>query len=83
MNLNNLLKDELQYELRFRGIKSDAEIQTLRKLLRSAITESVVVNVNTLTRKDIPELLQAVVNKIVELRAVVELEHSDTPTVVA
>ena len=82
MNLNYLLKDELQYELRVRGIKSDAQLQTLRKSLRSAISEGVVVNLNAITRKDIPDFLQAVVKKIVELQAIVELEYSDTPKVV-
>jgi hypothetical protein len=49
MNLNYLLKEEPQYEVPVRGIKSDRMVETLRKLFRSAIAEGVMVNLNALT----------------------------------
>jgi hypothetical protein len=75
MNPNYLLKDELQYQLLIRGIKSEAEVQTLRMLLRSA---NVAVNVSALSRKDIPELIQTVVYKVAEIQTIVAWEQSYT-----
>jgi len=40
-NPNYLLKDELLYELLVRGISSDSDVHTLRKLFRAVVTDKV------------------------------------------
>jgi hypothetical protein len=46
MNPNFMLKDELLYELGIRGISSDADVQTLRKLFRSVVSEDLTVDLS-------------------------------------
>jgi len=44
MNPNFLLKDEVLYELGIRGITSDADVHTLRKLFQSVAAEDLPVD---------------------------------------
>jgi len=46
MNPNFLLKDELLYELCSRGISSEADVQTLRRLFRSVVSEDLPVDLS-------------------------------------
>ena len=48
MNPNFLLKDELHCELKIRGISSDADVQTLRKLFRSVVSEGLPIDLRNL-----------------------------------
>jgi hypothetical protein len=82
MNPNYIFKDGLQYKIFIRGIRSDVEVQTLRKLLRSAVTENVAVKLSALSRKDISELFQIVLYKVAELRTIVGSEQSDKASLV-
>jgi hypothetical protein len=61
MNPNYLLKDELQYELLVTGIKSEADVQTLRKLFRLVFSENVRVELTGLGILKVQELYQTVV----------------------
>jgi hypothetical protein len=55
MNPNFLLKDELQYELKIRGINSEADIQTLRKLFRSVVAEGLPIDLCNLYSLSVEE----------------------------
>jgi hypothetical protein len=46
MNPNFLLKDELLYQWDIRGISSDADVQTLRRLFRSVVSQDLPVDVS-------------------------------------
>jgi hypothetical protein len=71
MNPNYLGKDELLYELRIRGITSEAEIQSLRKLFHSVVARDLLVDVRHLRGLSVGELSECVLNKIHELQALV------------
>ena len=72
-----LLKDELQYELFVRGINSDSDVQTLRKLFRSVVAESLPVDLRNLSTQCVEELYECVVNKTLELQALITQQKSD------
>jgi hypothetical protein len=80
LNPNYLLKDELQYELLIRSIKSEVEVQTLRKLFRTAVTENMPVNLSELIELDVQELYQTIVCKVAELHKIVASEGGETVT---
>jgi hypothetical protein len=82
LNPNYLLKDELQYELLIRSIKSEAEVQTLRTLFRTAVIENVAVNLNEMSELYVQELYQTIVCKVAELRNIVASESAETVTLV-
>jgi hypothetical protein len=56
MNPNFFLKAELQYELGVRGIRSDDNVQTLRKLFRSVVSRDLPVELRYLHSLGIEEL---------------------------
>jgi hypothetical protein len=68
MNPNFLLKDELLCELGIRGISSDADVQTLRRLFRSVVSEELAVDVSKVGSLGVEELYASTVSKIVELQ---------------
>ena len=68
MNPNFLLKDELLYELGIRGISSNADVQTLRRLFRSGVSEGLPVDLSKVSSLSIEELYASTVSKIVELQ---------------
>jgi hypothetical protein len=71
MNPNYLLKDELVYELEVRGITSETDVATLRKLFRMVIAEGIGVQINNLRTANIDELYSPIVSKINELQSLV------------
>ena len=62
MNPNHLLKEELQYELLVRGINSDSDVHTLRKLFRAVVADKVPCDLRNLTTHSVEELYELVVN---------------------
>ena len=77
MNPNYLLKDELQYELFVLGPNSDSDFQTLRKLFRSVVAEKVPVDLYNLNTESVEELYECVVNKTLELQALITQQKSE------
>ena len=75
MNPNYLLKDELLYELLVRGISSDSDVHTLRKLFRAGVTDKVTCDVRNLTTLRVEELFQAVDNKAVEMQNLIKQQE--------
>ena len=67
MNPNFLLIDELQYELKIRGINSEADVQILRKLFRSLVAKGFPIDLCNLYSLSVEELFGCVASKIVEL----------------
>ena len=81
MNPNFLLKDEILYELGIRGISSDADVQTLRRLFRSAVAEGLPVDLSKVSSLSIEDLYASTVSKIVELQnQVIQSKASLFPT---
>jgi hypothetical protein len=72
VNRNYLLKDELQYELCIRGIGSEADVQTLLKIFRTVVSESIAVDLSTCNLRllGVENLYGSVASKI-ELQALV------------
>ena len=68
MNPNFLLKDEVLYELGIRGITSDADVHTLRKLFPSVAAEDLPVDSNKVSSLGTEELYTIIVSKIFELQ---------------
>jgi hypothetical protein len=62
MNPNFLLKDELLYELGIRGIGSDADVQTLRRLFRSVVSEELPVDLSKVGSLGVEKLLSCRIN---------------------
>ena len=77
MNRNYLLKDELQYELSARGISSESDVQTLRKLFRSILGERVPVDLRNLSTQSVEELYEYVVNKSLELQSLITQQKTE------
>jgi len=77
MNRNFLLKDELQYELSARGISSDSDVQTLRKLFRSVEAEEVQVDLLNLSTQCVEDLYECVVNKTLQMQALITQQKSE------
>jgi hypothetical protein len=76
LNPNYLLKHELQYKLLIRSIVSEAEVQTLQKLFRTAVIENMAVNLSELSELDVKELYQTIVCKVAELCKIVASESA-------
>jgi hypothetical protein len=76
MNPKFLLKDELLYELCIRGISSDTNVQTLRRLFKSLVSEGLPVDVSNLSSLGVEELYGSVVIKTVELQNLVTQSKS-------
>jgi hypothetical protein len=76
VNPNYLLKGALQYELRIRGISSDADVHTLCRLFRSVVSEGLQVYLGNLSSLGVEELHECVVSKIVELQSLVRQQES-------
>ena len=77
MNRNYLLKDELQYEVCARGISSVSDVQTLRKLFRSLVTEKVPVDLRNLSTQSVEELHECVANMTLQLHALITQQKSE------
>jgi len=77
MNPNYQLKDELPYKLFVRGINSDSDVQTLRKLLRSVVAESLPVDLRNLSTQCVEELYECVVNKTLDLQSLITQQKSE------
>jgi hypothetical protein len=83
VNPNYLSKDELLYELCLRGITIETEIQSLRKLFRSAVARDLPVGVSHLRELIVGELGECFLNKIHELQAHVTQSETALPSLVA
>ena len=59
------------YELKIRGINSEADVQTLRKLFRSVVEEGLPIDLCNLYSLSVDELFGCIASKIVELRGLV------------
>jgi hypothetical protein len=68
MNSNYLLRDELLYELGIRGITSEVEIHSLRKLFRSVVARDIPVEVSYLKGAKEEELYERLLSKTLELQ---------------
>jgi hypothetical protein len=77
MNPIYLLKDELQYELSIRGISSDSDVQTLRKLFRSIVAEGLPVDLRNLSTQSVEELYERAASKTLDLQSMVTQQKSD------
>lgn len=77
MNPNYLLKDELQYELLARGITSDCDVQTLRKLFRSLVAEKLQVELGNLRSQSVDDLYECVQHKVLELQDLITQHRSE------
>jgi len=77
MNPNHLLKDELQYELSARGISSDSDVQTLRRLFRSVVAEKLPVDLRNLSTQSVEELYECAVNMTLQLQALITQQKSE------
>jgi hypothetical protein len=73
-NPNFFLKNELQYELCIRGISSVADVQTLRGLFRSVVSEGLPGDLSNLRSLGVDELYVSVESKIIELQRLVTTE---------
>jgi hypothetical protein len=79
MNRNFSRKDELRYEICIRGINSDVDVQTLRRLFRSVVAEGLPVDLGKISPLGIEELYTSVASKVVELQTlVVQLESGSS-----
>jgi len=78
MNPNYLLKGVLQYELFVRGINSDSDVQTLRKLFRSVVAEILPVDLRNLSIQCVEEPYECVVNKTLELQSLITQQKSES-----
>ena len=77
MNPNHLLKDELLYELLVRGISSDSDVHTLRKLFRAVVTDKVVCDVRNLTTLSVEELFESTDNKAGEMQNLIKQQEAE------
>jgi hypothetical protein len=59
-----------------RGISSDADVQTLRRLFRSAMSEGLPVDVSSLSSLGVEELCGSAESKIAELQSLVTQSKS-------
>jgi hypothetical protein len=57
MNPNHLAKDELLYELSVRGITSEGDTNSLRKLFQSVVTKALPIDVSLLEKSQVNEKL--------------------------
>jgi pullulanase/glycogen debranching enzyme len=58
------LRDEVRYELCIRGVSSESDVQTLRKLLSTVVTENVPVDLKHLKNLGIVELYSTFLTKL-------------------
>lgn len=63
MNPNYLFKDELQYEICIREINSEPDVQTLRKMFRSVVSEGAPVYLINLSSLGVEDLYGRVGSK--------------------
>jgi hypothetical protein len=71
MNPNFLVKDELQYELRIRGISSAGDTAVSRKLFRSVIPRQLTLQWDYLESVSVAEWCSCIEQKICELQKTV------------
>jgi len=76
MNPNYLLKEDLRYELLVRGITSDSDVHTLRKLFRAVVTENAPCDLSYLSTQSVEELFESVVDKTVELQNLIKQQEA-------
>jgi hypothetical protein len=68
MNPNYLLKDELEFELRVRGISSFRDVSLLRKRVRSAISSFLPTQPEEILSGDAQEDFRLCVRKAIQYR---------------
>jgi hypothetical protein len=73
MNPNYLLREEIEYELCVRGLNVMGDINLLRQVFRSVVTETVAVNLENLGGEfDPQEHIEYISSKIQELEVLLE-----------
>jgi hypothetical protein len=77
MNPNYLLKDELLYELGIRGITSEGDIASLRKLFRSSVARNLPIDVYCLKGLQLEALYSTILEKTLELQTQVTQPTAD------
>jgi hypothetical protein len=77
MNPNYLLKDELLYQLGIRGITSEGDIDSLRKLFRSSVARNLPINVDCLKGLQLNVLCSTILEKILKLQTQVTQPTAD------
>lgn len=82
MNPNHLSRDELLYELRLRGVNSEGDVASLRKLFRSVVTRGLPVDSCLLKEVDVEELYAVASGKILELQELVKRPEITLPSVI-
>ena len=70
MDCSILLKEELQYELEIRNLKTDGKLSVLRKRLTKAIDDSVPLN-------SLPECSKSELERVEKILSSVEVIHSN------
>jgi hypothetical protein len=71
MNPNYLAKDELVYELKARGITSEGDTNSLRKLFRLMVTRGLPIDIGLVEDSQVGELLEEITKKTSELQKLV------------
>jgi hypothetical protein len=77
MNPNYLLKEELEYELRIRGIYSQGDLKILRKIFRSVTSEDVPIKLENLGEINTLEQWECICFKVAELERLVDNPSSN------
>jgi hypothetical protein len=73
MNPNYLLREEIEYELRVRGLNLTSDVNLLRKVFRSVVTKMMPANLENLVREfDPQDHLEYISNKIQELEVLIK-----------
>ena len=65
------------YELQLRGISSDSDIHTLRKLFRAVVTDKVPCDVRNLTTRSVEELFETIHFKAVEMQNLIKQQEAE------
>jgi hypothetical protein len=77
MNPNYLLKEELEYELRIRGFYSQGDVQLLRKIFRSVMSEDDPIKLENLGEINPLEQWECICFKVAELERLVDNPSSN------
>ena len=64
-------------ELQVRGISSDSDVHTLRKLFRAVVTDKVPCDVRNLTTRSVEELFETIHNKAVEMQNLIKQQEAE------
>jgi hypothetical protein len=72
MNPDYLRRDEIEYELKVRGINCDVDVRELRKVFRANISRSLSLCLEEVFSAPVEEILDGISSKISELQDLFE-----------